>query len=885
MSAVSYPRIRLRKTLLAAFAVATIMTVFAIDMTGPGSHNVADLYVLVILVSGFSLSVVMVVLTTLGTVALTWAAFLLQADGDSPLPGTEHLVGRGVSTLVIGLSALVVTLVVAREVENARLGQALQGAKRSRASDKRMLAAASAVAEIGTWAIDIDKDRMTMSDNSAQMHGFPPGIHPLRSQVLDHMSPADAQMLRESVRAAWEHEVPFRHEVRISVPGLHDLWVVTMGEKTHAEEDSTPQIRGTIQDITTWKQAELAATNQHHRFAQLTNTLPIIVWTATPEGMVDYFNNAMAEYTGRDISDLLATGWAQVVQAEDLDNALKRWAEALTTGEPYEVEFRMQSSNGDYLWHHISAQAEYGHGGVVVGWWGSAINIDAARSMEARMDELAVERKIILESMNDGVYTLDEQYRIAYMNASAEAILDRKQEDLLGHFVWDVDPGAEGRPANDVVMAAMEKGVSGRITYKSTVLDKWLDLSVTRNAVGVTVFLRDVTELKSLSEQLSQSQRLEAIGQLTGGIAHDFNNLLTVVLGGADTLVEDDSVRGEAHEMAEMIGVAAERGAELTHRLLAFARLQPLEPQAVDLVKRLHSLEPLLANALGEHISLVMGASTHDAAALVDPGQYDNAVLNLAINARDAMPRGGQLEIEVEAATFDDSYVTSHVEVRPGSYVVTTITDSGEGIPEETLSHLFDPFFTTKETGKGSGLGLAMVWGFVKQSGGHITVYSEPGLGASFKMYLPSADTEPEPERPSSDEISTQPATGTILIAEDDYLVRRFASDRLRARGYHVVQAGSGPEALEALQTMDRLDLLFTDVIMPGGLTGRDLADAVLELRPGTPVLFASGYTENVIIHNGQLDHGVKLLAKPYSTKQLLHRVSELVLPTEKEDL
>jgi CheY-like chemotaxis protein len=214
---------------------------------------------------------------------------------------------------------------------------------------------------------------------------------------------------------------------------------------------------------------------------------------------------------------------------------------------------------------------------------------------------------------------------------------------------------------------------------------------------------------------------------------------------------------------------------------------------------------------------------------------------------------------------------------------VTTVTDSGEGIPKNDLGRLFDPFFTTKETGKGSGLGLAMVWGFVKQSGGNVTVYSEPGIGTSFRLYLPTANTRPAAGAPPSDQIRTPPVTGTILLAEDDDLVRRFATDRLRSRGYDVVEAGSGPEALTALEAMGDIDLLFTDVIMPGGMTGRDLADAVLALRPGTPVLYASGYTENVIIHNGRLDEGVNLLAKPYSARQLLHRVGELVMPTPGE--
>ncbi len=485
--------------------------------------------------------------------------------------------------------------------------------------------------------------------------------------------------------------------------------------------------------------------------------------------------------------------------------------------------------------------------------------------------------------MSDGVFALDEEWRVVYGNSSAEQILGRPAEEMVGRVIWDLYPDISGNGVFDAMVHAMDQGTSERVTYHTEPLGKWLELSVTRSAVGLTVFFRDVTDIKVMSERLSQSQRLEAVGQLTGGIAHDFNNLLTVVLGGADTLADDNSLSGEASEMVQMIATAAERGAELTHRLLAFARRQPLEPRSIDLAERLRGLKALFERALGEHIALVMDSPEGEFLAEVDPGQYDNALLNLAINARDAMPKGGTLTIEVATATFDEAYVTAHTEVLPGAYIVTSVTDSGEGIPHEDLGRLFDPFFTTKEMGQGSGLGLAMVWGFVKQSGGHVTVYSEPGHGSSFKIYIPAATSPAAPATRATPSPTELVGTGNILLAEDDVLVRRFATDRLRSRGYEVVEAGSGPEALEALNSMDQVDLLFTDVIMPGGMTGRELADAVLERRPGTPILYSSGYTENVVLHHGRLDQGVQLLTKPYSALQLLQRVNELILPARSE--
>jgi len=877
--------LELRDVLFTALVASVVLTVAVLDVVLPANYHVVDLYVVVVLGSGISRSIRATVLTAIACIALLWFVFLIQPIDVLHGTTTALAVERGVTTLMIAIAALVVGPVVAREVSNAKLARVLRDAEHDRAADKRMLLAASEFAAIGTWSIDVEDDRFDWSEGVAAMHGMAPGIRPTREEVLELFSTKDNARMREVIRNASQDGNPFREEVQINRADGTQRWVVILGDILRRDGGSATLLHGTIQDITTWKEAELIALAQDNRLAQLTQSLPIIVWTADPQGNIEYFNDALLEYTGSTTEELLADQWVSAVDPRDLDDAVAAWAESVKTGKPYDIEYRVRGADGVYRWHHLSAQAERNDNGVIVRWWGSSINVDANRQLREEADATAAEREMVLDSMSEGIYALDENFRVVYVNASAEVILGRTREELVGLIIWDLFPESTSSPGSDIIHQAMERGVSERATYKSEILDKWLDFSVTRNAVGVTVFMRDITEIKSLSEQLAQSQRLEAIGQLTGGIAHDFNNLLTVVMGGADALVEDDSVADETREMAEMIAVAAERGAELTHRLLAFARMQPLEPQSVDLAQRLRDLAPLLRSSLGENISLVVGPSGGHALAQVDPGQYDNAVLNLAINARDAMPRGGSITIETETTMVDESYVSTHAQVTPGSYVVTTVTDSGEGIPQEDLTRLFDPFFTTKATGKGSGLGLAMVWGFVKQSGGHVTVYSELDVGSAFKLYLPTAASSPVPERPTSDQFSTQPVTGTILLAEDDDLVRRFATDRLRSRGYEVVEVGSGPEALEALASMDRVDLLFTDVIMPGGMTGRDLADAVLELRPGTPVLYASGYTENVILHNGQLDQGVKLLAKPYSARQLAKRIGELVMPRESEGL
>ncbi|MFN0186262.1 MAG: ATP-binding protein [Aquabacterium sp.] len=398
------------------------------------------------------------------------------------------------------------------------------------------------------------------------------------------------------------------------------------------------------------------------------------------------------------------------------------------------------------------------------------------------------------------------------------------------------------------------------------------DLATALNhAAGALQLQRE--DIARLDARLMQSQRLEAIGQLTGGVAHDFNNLLTVVLGNADLLAEtcvDDPAKRQA---AQMIVEAAQSGAVLTQQLLAFARKQPLMPGVVDVNQRIAALDPLLRRTLGEHIEIevVRGAGLWPA--LVDATQLENALLNLCLNARDAMPTGGKLTLETANASLDRRYADQYPELTPGQYTLIAVSDTGVGIAAQDLPRVFEPFFTTKAKGKGTGLGLAMVYGFAKQSGGHIGIYSEPGQGTTVKLYLPRA-TGPRAVAEGPPVEDVVPGAGqTLLVVEDDEAVRQLACHELRALGYRVLQAASGAQALPLLEGGETIDLLFTDVVMPGGMSGRELADAARRLRPGLRVLYTSGYTENAIVHHGRLDPGVQLLPKPYRRTELARAV------------
>jgi PAS domain S-box-containing protein len=384
---------------------------------------------------------------------------------------------------------------------------------------------------------------------------------------------------------------------------------------------------------------------------------------------------------------------------------------------------------------------------------------------------------------------------------------------------------------------------------------------------GAALVYHDISAWRETEHKLQQSQKLDAIGKLTGGVAHDFNNMLTVITGTTETLVAGLTHLPTLQKTAELIDQAAERCSELVQHLLGFARRQPLHPRNVDINGTVLDMAKLLRPTLGEQIEIDSILEPEVASSHVDASQLANSLLNLAINARDAMPDGGKLLIETRNVVLDEAYAQTNPDVRPGAYVMLAVSDTGTGMSREVQDRVFEPFFTTKDVGKGSGLGMSMVYGFVKQSGGHIKIYSEEGHGTTIKLYLPPARGQTETTAAAAAPVSG--GTETILVVEDDALVRNFVTVQLQSLGYKTVAAADGRAALLLVENGQPFDLLFTDVIMPGGLTGRQLAHEVTRLRPGIKVLYTSGYTENAIVHHGRLDEGVLLLTKPYRKSQL----------------
>jgi PAS domain S-box-containing protein len=548
-------------------------------------------------------------------------------------------------------------------------------------------------------------------------------------------------------------------------------------------------------------------------------------------------------------------------------------------GEAFDIEVDIDACDGRRLQVRVAAEAERAADGRVIRLLGAFQDVTELRRVQREHERFSVRLREMLENMSDGFYLLDRQGRFAYLNPVAQRILQtEEQRVLLGQSIWECFPETAHAPLGRLLKQAREHHQSDADTYFDERLQEWLAVNVHPSSEGTAVYFRVVTAQKQMEAKLQQSQRLEAVGQLTGGIAHDFNNLLTVMLGNAELLTEQLPAGERLHALADMIHAAARRGAELTQHLLAFARRQPLQPQTVDVNRLVADMDGLLRRSIGEHIEieLVQGAGLW--LAQVDPTQLESALLNLALNARDAMPGGGRLTIETANGHIDADYAARHTDLSPGQYVMLGVSDTGAGIAPEYLPRVFEPFFSTKPRGAGSGLGLSMVFGFVKQSGGHVAIYSEPGQGTTVKLYLPRriapGATAADDRRLPGSAIGGQEK---ILLVEDDALVRRYVREQLLTLGYAVIEAADGAAALQQLAAAPDIDLLFTDVVMPGGMSGRQLADLARQQRTDLRVLFTSGYTENAIVHHGRLDPGVDLLSKPYRRSQLARKLREVL--------
>jgi PAS domain S-box-containing protein len=514
-------------------------------------------------------------------------------------------------------------------------------------------------------------------------------------------------------------------------------------------------------------------------------------------------------------------------------------------------------------------------------------DLSERRAAETALREGAARLQALVETAVDGVILIDARGSVIMFNPACERLFGYTSDEVIGRNVKMLMPEPfrvehDGYLGNylrtrDPKVIGIGREALGLRKDGSTFP---MDLSVGEaRQEGESIFvgiLHDLTSRKRTEEQLAQAQKMETVGQLSGGIAHDFNNLLTVILGNAEALGIRLKAREDLRLLTDTIMAAAERGAELTQRLLAFSRRQVLQPSIIDTNALVGGMQALLKRTLREDVDLRVVATPAPVLAMADPAQLESAVLNLALNAQDAMPGGGTLTLMTAEVELDPNSLGPGIEARPGRYVMVCVTDNGSGMSAETIDRAFEPFFTTKEVGKGSGLGLSMVYGFVKQSNGHVSIYSELGLGTSVRLYLPAVDGEATAETRARKRIEDAPrGTEAVLVVEDDAFVRGHAITSLESLGYKVMLAPDGRKALELLQAGARPDLLFTDIVMPGGFNGWELAKAARELVSGLRVLFTSGYPLETLTDRGTLDTNAKLLTKPYRLADLARHVRD----------
>jgi len=842
--------------------------------------------------------------------------------------GIELIKGLGFVAVTAALLLLLTRrLLTSVETETARSAATEQALRHSR----DQLAVAQQIAGLGSWAADLTTDRLEWSDEVYRIFGVErEAFDETVDAFLELVHADDRPALAAAQRRSLESGGPLEIEHRIVRP---DGQVRHVFERAEVRRDASGQAImqiGTVQDITERKLVELELERRNRQQSVVAELGMEALNDTRAQDLMQHAMSAAArvlevEYTkvlellpgGEQLRLVAGVGWQPglVGEVPVPAGADSQAGHTLDAREPVIVrDMRTET--------RFSGPALLLQHGVISGAstiiWGSrgpwgVLGVHSTRRRDFSSADVAFLQALAnligeVLQREDADRAIEERNLLRAMASEAAALggwaLDPKTMQLswseevarIHEVPADYQPGvdegsrfyapehrdrfdqcleaclADGTPWDEELQIITARGrrIWVRVIGRA-------ERDRLGNIVGLHGAIQDISERKALESMLHQSQRLEAVGQLTGGVAHDFNNLLTVILGNADLMVEAAGGNPHLRGLAETTFQAARRGGELTSRLLAYARKQPLEPVPTNVANLIAGMDQLLRRTLDAQVEIEIVRGGGLWTAMVDPAQLESAVLNLCLNARDAMADGGRLTIETANAHLDEDYARQHLEITPGHYVMIAVTDTGTGVSPEIAERVFEPFFTTKASGQGSGLGLSMVYGFAKQSRGHVKLYSEPGEGTTVKLYLPRTRDDAQAEQRDTPRRLPRGAGERVLVVEDDEMVRRFVREQVASLGYEVLNAADAGTALRLIESGEAIDLLFTDVVMPGAMDGRQLADAARRLRPDLPVLYTSGYTENAIVHQGRLDPGVSLLNKPYRLADLAEKLAAVL--------
>lgn len=744
-----------------------------------------------------------------------------------------------------------------------------------------------AMAKIGGWELDIARNELSWTDEVYRIHELPFGKPVNVDEAIGYYHPDSQPVIREAVEQGMRNGTPWDLELKLVTAKGNIVEVRAIG-KVYRRDGKIVRLAGTFQDITEKHQATQAlAESQAREGAILEKALDSIV-TIDHKGRIIDFNPAAEKLFGQRADEVIGRPMCELIIPERFrDRHRKGIARYLAGGESVflgkRIEVPAVKADGTEFAVELSITP------IVVGgqtaFTGFMRDITERKRAERNLLDNQAFYELILDSVPTRIAYIRADHRIAYTNQAYDEWFQVSRSELTGRKVEEIVTG----DALDLIRTRMEKVLGGEVVSFQAEVDRedaihHLDVTYlphvgkTGKVRGFFSVVQDMTEHKQLEARLRQAQKMEAVGQLTGGVAHDFNNLLSVIMGNLQLLQRYLQNDEKLLKKLRTATRAAKRGAELTRRLLAFSRQQMLEPRVVNLNMLVAGMDDLLRRTIGESIDISSSFAKDLWVTTVDPGQLENAILNLAINARDAMPEGGSLVIETSNTSLDEKYCSRYEDAEPGDYVMLAVTDSGVGISEEALKKVFDPFFTTKEVGKGSGLGLSMVYGFVEQSGGHARIYSEAGHGTSVKIYLPRSDGV---EALSADETNIMNVfpTGdeTVLVVEDDPDVRETVVTFLKELGYNILEADNGRNALALIEKNSTINLLFTDVMMPGGMHGPVLAKEAQARRPDLRVLFTTGYAQSAVLKRGDLIGDAEMIGKPYNNEDLARRIREIL--------